>query len=194
MRAWINITAPRGRGRLRRLLIRFADGRGGASAVEFAIIALPFLMLVFGIMEISMIYLVSTTLDNATVDVARQIRTGAFQNGATANQTEAYFQSEICNELSWLGSNCSSNLYIDVRTFSSFNTMTQPSPIQSGKVTQANLQFSPGNAGDIVMVRAFYQWTLIAPALDGMVATMNGGSTLLTATSTFKNEPYSTSS
>ena len=68
-------------------------------------------------------------------------------------------------------------------------------PIVNGVMTQqSKLTFSPGKAGDIVLVRAFYQWRLFTPLLDGMAATLNGGSTLITATSVFRNEPYAVSS
>jgi Flp pilus assembly protein TadG len=178
-------------GRLGRLAARFAKGHAGSAVVEFALVALPFLALVMGVLEISMIYLVSTSLDNATSDVARKIRTGELQTAGGA--TASTFASAICGELSWLGPNCNANLYVDVRTFASFTSISQPSPVANGQVNQAALQFNPGAAGDIVLVRSFYQWTLFTPALDGMAATLNGGSTLITATAAFKNEPYSVS-
>jgi Flp pilus assembly protein TadG len=181
-------TAPRS---FAHLAARFASGRGGSAAIEFAMVALPFLMLICGILEISMIYLVSTTLENATADVARQIRTGQLQTAGGA--TAATFVSSICGELSWLGSKCSSNLYVDVRTFASFSSVNQPSPIQNGQLNQNNLTFTPGSAGDIVLVRAFYQWKLFSPLIDQMSASLNGGSTMITATAAFKNEPYGTS-
>jgi Flp pilus assembly protein TadG len=179
-----------GRGRLARMLARMARGRRGSAAVEFAMIAFPFLALIMGILEISIFFLVSTTLDNATADIARQIRTGQLQTagGATASS----FASSICGELSWLGSSCAANLHVDVRTFSTFTGITQPSPISGGVLNTSSLQFTPGAAGDIVLVRAFYQWTLFTPALDGITASMNGGSTLITSTTVFKNEPYVT--
>lgn len=174
-----------------RLAVRLAEGRGGSAAVEFAMVALPFLALIMGILEVSMIYLVSTTLENATSDVARQIRTGELQTAGGA--TQATFATSICGELTWLGSNCSSNLHVDVRTFASFSSITQSSPIKNGAIDTTALQFSPGKAGDIVLVRAFYQWTLFTPLLDGVSAQMSGGNTLITATAAFKNEPYSNS-
>jgi Flp pilus assembly protein TadG len=180
--------------RARAHLARFADGRGGSTAVEFAMIALPFLALIMGILEISMIFLVSTTLENATSDVARMIRTGELQTTGGTGATSAGFKSAICGELSWLGStNCSNNLSVDVRTFASFSAMTQSSPVTNGAVDSSKLQFTPGAAGDIVLVRAFYQWTLFTPLLDQVAATLNGGTTLITATAAFKNEPYGTS-
>jgi len=175
-------------GRFGRFATRLARGRGGSAAVEFAMVALPFLALIMGILEISMIYLVSTTLENATADVARKIRTGELQT--TGGATASTFTASICGELSWLGSGCTSKLYVDVRTFSTFAGVTQPSPVANGAVDPAALQFQLGAAGDIVLVRAFYQWTLFTPVLDGMAATLNGGSTLITATAAFKNEPY----
>jgi Flp pilus assembly protein TadG len=160
-------------------------------------VALPFLALIMGTLEIAMIYLVSTTLENATADVARQIRTGQLQ-ASCMNQTQAQcasgFTSAICGELSWLGSGCSTNLYVDVRTFASFSSMSQPSPVTNGDVDSNKLQFSPGSAGTIVLVRSFYQWTLFTPVLDQLAASLNGGSTLITATAAFKNEPYGTTS
>src|SRR5580698_6774733 len=93
--------------RLRAALTRFRSGRGGSTAVEFAMLALPFLGLLFGIIELGMIYLISTTLDNATTDAARQIRTGQLQLAGGA--TSASFATVVCNEMSWLGSNCTAN-------------------------------------------------------------------------------------
>jgi Flp pilus assembly protein TadG len=177
--------------RLSHLAARFARGRGGSTAVEFAMIALPFLALIMGIIEISMIYLVSTTLENATADVARKVRTGELQtSGTTQNKTT--FVTAICDELTWLSS-CSTNLYVDVNKFSSFSNITQTSPIKNGQVDPTQLNFVMGGPGDIVMVRAFYQWTLFTPVLDGMAATLNGGSTLIVSTAAFRNEPYGAS-
>jgi Flp pilus assembly protein TadG len=175
-------------GRFGRLATRLARGRGGSAAVEFAMVALPFLALIMGILEISMIYLVSTTLENATADVARKIRTGELQTAGTANATT--FTASICDELSWLGPSCTSKLYVDVYSFTTFAGITQPNPVANGAVVPGTLRFKLGAAGDIVLVRAFYQWTLFTPVLDGMAATLNGGSTLITATAAFKNEPY----
>jgi Flp pilus assembly protein TadG len=179
---------------LARLADRLARERNGAAALEFALIAIPFLMLVMGVLEIAMLYLVSTTLENATSDAARQIRTGTFQNGSTV--TAANFVSQICSELDWLGSasSCSSNLFVDVRTYASYTAIAEPNPISNQQITQASLTFAPGAAGSIVMVRAFYRWQLFTPGLDLMVATLNGGSTLISATAAFKNEPYGSSS
>lgn len=177
--------------RLRRLTTRFARGRDGSAAVEFAMIALPFLALIMGIIEISMIYLVSTTLENATADIARKVRTGELQTSGTTQNANTFVAS-ICGELTWLSS-CSSNLYVDVNKITSWSGYSTNAPIKNGQVDPTQLNFTMGGPGDIVMVRAFYKWTLFTPALDGMAASLNGGSTLITATAAFRNEPYAAS-
>jgi Flp pilus assembly protein TadG len=175
-------------GRLRRFLGRFARGRRGAAAVEFALVSIPFFALMFGIIEVGLIYFVATTLEAATNDAARDIRTGSIQ-GQTVPETPAAFKTLVCNKVSWLTS-CSSNLFVQVQTFSSFNSITQPSPIQSGAINQNNLKFSLGGPGDIVMVQTFYEWTVLAPALDQIGTPISGGKMLLSSTSVFRNEPY----
>ena len=170
---------------------RFARGRRGATAVEFAMIALPFFALLLGIFEVGMIFLISTTLEDATNAAARQIRTGALQTGGTT-ETAQLFANQICaGRMSWLGLQCAANLEVDVRTFSQFQSVSLPSPITNGSLQpQSQLLFQMGGPGDIVLVRTYYPWKLIAPLLDGMTAQTGGGQTLISATATFRNEPY----
>ena len=67
--------------------------------------------------------------------------------------------------------------------------MTAPNPIVSGQIKQSNLQFSIGNASNIVLVRTFYQWTMVAPGIDGMTSQLSNGQALLTSAAAFCNEP-----
>ena len=169
------------------LLRRFSHAEKGAAAVEFALIALPFFGLLFAVFEIGLMFLVATTLQNATADAARMIRTGQMQSGTA---TAAAFTTQICSELSWMGPNCASNLSVNVQTFSSFSSISGVSPVSNGKMNTAAMQFNVGAPGDIVLVQAFYQWTLIAPLIDGAAQQLSGGKTVLSATAAFRNEPY----
>lgn len=175
-------------GRLGRFAARMRAARRGAAAVEFAMLALPFFGLLCGIIEIGMIYVVATTLEDATNTAARQVRTGQLQTGGTS--TAVTFVNQICAQLSWLGSNCTSNLNIDVRTFGQFASVTAPSPVINGVFTPSTLQFTMGGPGDIVVVRSYYQWTLFTPMMNPALQTLGGGKTLISSTATFRNEPY----
>jgi Flp pilus assembly protein TadG len=176
-------------GHLRRLLSRFERERSGSTAIEFAVMAIPFLGLIFGIIELGMIYLIATTLENATTDAARQIRTCQLQNAGGATATS--FTTLICNEMTWMGSNCAANLAVDVRTFSNFSSTNIADPIASGQLNTGSLMFQMGTAGSIVLVRAYYPWTLVAPSLDGSISRLSNGQALISAATTFRNEPCS---
>ncbi len=187
--------------RLPRLLIRlaarvrerrtgssFLRARGGAAAVEMALVATPFFLLLFGILELGLVFLMSSTLENATAAAARTIRTGELQSGAAP--TAAAFKSAICNNFAFMQSDCASNLYVDVQTFSTFSSVTAPQPVKNGNFDPSVLQFSPGGPQSIVLVRAYYQWTMFTPLMSQAVQQLNGGKMLLTSTATFRNEPY----
>lgn len=173
--------------RSRSLVRRFVAARRGATAVEFALIAAPFLALMFGVLELGLVFMVSTTLDNATEAAARTIRTGELQTtGGSANS----FKTAVCNNMTWLGSSCSGKLTVDVRTFPKFADVSMSDPVTDGAVDASKTTFTPGNGEDIVVVRAYYEWTLITPMLNAGLANLGGTKRLVYSTVTFRNEPY----
>lgn len=178
----------RAAGKIRTLYRRFTAARDGATAVEFALIATPFLALMFGVLELGMVFMVSTTLDNATETAARKIRTGEFQTagGGSANT----FKTAICDSMSWLGASCATKLNVDVRTFPKFADVTLTDPITNGAFDSSKTTFVPGDREDIVVVRAYYEWTLITPMMNSGLASLGGTKRLIYSTVTFRNEPY----
>ena len=168
-------------------LARFAGARRGATAVEFALVAVPFLALVFAIFDLGMMFLVSTTMESSAQDRARTLRTGQFQS---SGGTAASYKAAICADLGWLTSDCNANLYVDVRTYPQFANPSTPNPVANQSFNANALTFNPGAACSIVLVRAFYQWPLLTPFLLGGLQQLSGGTALLTAASTFRVEPY----
>ncbi len=176
------------RRRSKRLLRSLILSERGAAAVEMALVAVPFLMLLFGIVEIGLIFMISTSLENGMDLAARTIRTGQLQTAGGA--TAASFKTTICNSFGWFQADCNTNLAVDVRTYSTFASVTAPQPVQNKVFNNAALTFTPGTPNDIVVVRAYYKWTLIAPFFNQALQQLNGGVALLTATAAFRNEPY----
>lgn len=172
---------------------RFVRDRSGVMAVEFALVAAPLMFMLFSIIELALVFMVASSLENATTEVSRQIRTGSIQLGGGGSKTA--FRNAICAELGWLQAQCQANLSVDVRTFAQFTGQSAPDPLQtSGGVTTFNegaTTYNVGAPGDIVLVRSFYRWTLISPFLEGGLERLSGGIAMMTATTTFKNEPYS---
>jgi Flp pilus assembly protein TadG len=174
-----------------RFALRFALGRRGAAAVEFALVSIPFLMLTFGIVEVAMVYYASISLENATFEAAREIRTGQLQTAGGSSATS--FTTLICNNMSWMGSGCTSNLSVSVQTFSTFQSVTSTNPVSNGTINKNTLPYQIGGPGDIVLVQSFYQWTALAPALDNIGTPLTGGQMLLQSSAVFRNEPYTSS-
>lgn len=179
-------TLLRNRNRARALLARFGAAREGATAVEFAMVALPFFTLLFAILELGLVFMVSTSLDNATDGAARRIRTGEMQ---TEGGTAVAFKTEVCERM-FLLSDCASKLSIDVRTFDQFADIDMADPVEDGDLNEDELTFEPGGPEDIVLVRAYYEWSLITPLLNDSLATLSDGRRLITTAATFRNEPY----
>ena len=178
--------------RLPLFLTRFLRARRGATAIEFAIIATPFFVLLFGIIELGMVFMVSLTLQNATDNAARKIRTGAFQTGGSA--AKADFKTLVCSSMSWLSAPCSSKLTVAVQTFANFTAAGTSGPAAAATFNPNNTCFTTGQPGDIVLVRAYNQWDVFTPLLDASLVNMGAGSgkRLISAATSFRNEPYST--
>lgn len=165
---------------------RFWRNESGASAVEFGMVLLPFLAVLMAIIESSIVLFAGQVLQTATTNSARLILTGQVQN---SGWTAAQFQSNVCANLSAMF-NCANNLYIDVRAFSSFSSVTLPSATNANGTLSNNYVFQPGNPGDVVVVRLIYQWPVYASALGIGIATTAGNTNTLVATAAFRNEPY----
>ena len=165
----------------------YARSRSGSALIEFAIVAPVFFLLLFGIIETGLVFFASTALENATNDAARLIRTGQAQS---ASMTQAAFRTQVCNEITPLLA-CDSNLQIDVESYSGFGSANFVAPTTSGSLNQNLNNFSPGNAGDVVLVRTFYTWSVLTPLLQPFLANLSNGKHLINATAAFRNEPYS---
>jgi len=182
---------------LRTALRRFRGNRRGSAAVEFALVAPVFFALLFAIIETAIMFFASQVLETITQNSARVVLTGQAQSGSVGSCavggvatacTQATFKTYVCSQIPALF-NCSS-LYVDVESYSSFSSVTLSSHIDAAGNFDTNMLYSPGNAGDIVVVRLFYQWPLFVTGLGYNISNVAGNKRLLVATAAFKNEPY----
>ena len=153
-------------------------------------VATPLIIMMLAIFEYALAFLVMVTLDNATRSAARQIRTGEAQ---TASVSASTFKSMVCDKMTWLSkTDCTGNLQVDARVFSSFASSGAPDPTSNGSFDSTKLKFDLGGPGQIIVVTSYYKWKLISTALlSGLSSTMFGtGNFAATASSAFRNEPY----
>ncbi|HXG78115.1 MAG TPA: TadE/TadG family type IV pilus assembly protein [Methyloceanibacter sp.] len=170
--------------------VRFGGDRSGASALEFALVAVPLLLLLFGIFQVALIYLGNLAIEGAAAQGARLIRTGQAQmQGLNANT----FKEKVCEQLPAFLT-CA-KLQVDVRRFNNFGSTQLTNPLDDSGNMKSSFSYDPGNAGDVVVVRVFYAWDVTAefPSLLNM-SNMSGNQRLLMATVAFRNEPYENTS
>lgn len=187
MRKTASCSTVRG-GNITRLLRRFRRGEQGASTVEFAMVVAPFLALLFAILETAIIFFASQTLETAAADSARLILTGQAQ---AQSYTSASFKQQVCNRIMALF-DCANGLYVDVKTYKDFSAVDAglQKPIDATGKFVATTTYSPGVAGDIVVVRLMYQWPVYVSLLGMDLSNMSGNKRLLMATAVFRNEPF----
>lgn len=173
---------------MRAALARFRRAREGATALEFALVAAPFLFMIFSIIELALVFVMSTTLENAVADAGRRIRTGELQTNGQANA--AAFRQQICDGMGWLEDSCPNRLSVDVRAFTTFASASAPDPTADGIIEPDELSFEAGKAESVVLVRAWYRWPLVTPFLSKALSKLDTGEALVVSATTFRNEPY----
>lgn len=180
-------------GRLRR---RFREDTDGATAVEFGIVAIPFLALIFGILELALIFFIGAVMSQAVSDTGRLVRVGAFQGCGAASE----FKTLVCDSMKGLMS-CKSNLRIDLMTASSFQTVSMVDPGDGGLDPDDESKevddgtFASTGPSDPVILKATFYYPMALPNFMTRLETIPGsGRHLITATTAFRNEPFPTSS
>lgn len=185
----------------RRTFWRFRRSRDGAAALEFALLAIPYFMIVFAILETCIAFLGDQLVGFAVDNMARKIRTGEITKVTTPQED---FRRQFCEEISILIT-CSpteivtaSKLYLDVRSFPDFASIPLDIPrVSSDRFADLNPakieNYAPGGPKTINMVRAYYRWPIItdlvrpyistARPADGSMSTF-----LIVQTATFRNE------
>jgi Flp pilus assembly protein TadG len=181
-----------GKQRRKRFGAFFRDSNG-ASAVEFALIATPFLALIAGLTQTFLLFFAQSALENAVRASARQILTGQVQTtdasaGMVAGQ--AAFRQTVCNNANVLFT-CA-GLMIDVQVANNWSSANAGTPTltydANGNVNNT-WQFNPGNSGDIVVLRVMYLWpTFFGPIAFNMGNQPNGSREIM-ASAAFQNEP-----
>lgn len=167
-----------------RLFKKLSKDRGGTTAIEFAFLALPFFGLIFGIIQIGIVFLVNQTLDGAVETAARLIQTGQVQ---ASNISESAFKTTVCNNLS-LVANCQENLLISVESFPNFASIDTSLLYDENDFPIISGTYNPGQGGDIVIVSAAVSVSIVVGSIFRDVLSGNG--TRLTASTAFTNEQF----
>lgn len=167
-----------------------ADSPKANAAIEFAMVAPIFFLLLLAIVEDGVIYFAGATLQYATDNAARYVRTGQAQ---AATLTQAQFRQRICADITPL-LQCNTNLQVDLQAYTGYGGASFTNPTDAnGNLNPALNNYQTGTACNVVLLRVFYTWNIITPLLSPFLTNMSTGKHLITATSAFRNEPFTSS-
>lgn len=167
-----------------RVVRRFNGSRDGTTAVEFAILAFPFFLLLFGIIECSLLFFAGQMLESSVDDVGRKIRTGQLND----TMTEQEFKDEVCAATALLF-DCS-EIKVDLQVAATFDALGDPPTPNGGVVDHSSYSFTPPCPEQIAMVTVSYEWPIFTNYVAAHVSALNSGNALLNAMAVFRTEPY----
>ncbi len=186
------MTGPIGRMRRRmagaRLAQEMAADRRGATAIEFGILAIPFILLVFAVLETSVSFTAEQVMANATDKLARKIRTGEIKPSGT---DKAAFRALICKDIEiFVPAGCP-NLHFDLQNYAKFTDVPKAIPFsEPGVIDVSGFKYTPGGAGTINNLRVIYEWPVITDIMKSKMAGLKDGKILLYTSTTWQNEPF----
>jgi Flp pilus assembly protein TadG len=179
-----------------RLLRQWSTDIAGATAIEFGIVAIPFLMFIMGLIGCAFFFFVTNSIEKGMDQTSRLIRTGeAVADKMTVND----FKDSICDGAGfWI--RCK-DLQIFVKSYTAgWGELAQDKPqpcVDANGVIQTNpapgtdlIAIYSGAASDVVVVTACYKWTLTAKLPLFKIGNMSDGSMMLQSATAFRSEPY----
>jgi len=172
---------PRGRRSWREI----ARDRSGVAAVEFAMLGLPFLLLLLLLLETGGIFIAELVMDQAVSTVGREVRTGQVTN---ADLTEAEFKNKICQEVNFLF-DCA-NLHVDLRTYGSFSSISNAVPVKDGDIDGSGFAYTKPGSEQIAALKVYYKWPLYTEIMRSSITDMSDRSFVIVGTAVFQTEPF----
>lgn len=186
--------------RMPRALTRFRRSNDGSAAIEFALLAFPFFLLVFATIEAFVAFAGEQLLENAVDTMARQVRTGQAKN-----LDKEEFRTKFCAEINIMircadeEDPADQKLYLDVREFASFaaipNYIPKQSNTQFSDLDSSDFAYSPGGPKSINIVRAYYRWEVMTDLVRPFITNIRKDGEmprdyLMVATAAFRNENF----
>lgn len=168
---------------------RFMRRKEGMAMIEFAMVAMPLIVLIVGGIQLMIVMFTQQMLETASEALSRKILTGTVQQQAL---TQTQFVTLACSLLP-VTMNCN-HLIIDVKvvgTFSSADT-TRPSAATLGNPTAPTvLTYNTGASGQIVVLRLIYALPVVTLPGFNLQSNATYGLNYPMATNVFKNESFS---
>jgi Flp pilus assembly protein TadG len=170
---------------------RYGKSESGATAVEFALVALPFFGLLGVILETGSMMFVEYGLQSGVQESARQARTGQAQGAGT---TLAQYKTLICKNAA-LVSQCGTSLTVYANSYTSWSQLAASMPSfinigvkDDGTMNPAAYKLGAPTCPSILV--ATYDWKFMMPMMNYMGNIQSGTARRLVGFAMFQTEPY----
>ena len=179
------------------LMRRWRREESGTTAIEFGIVAMPFLLLLFGIMSVCLFYFANFSIENAVWQASRAIRTGQMQTsqGAYTGLTtdaarKAAFKKAMCAAAPTF-LDCNSKAVVIIQSNANFAGISEPSCATNGTIiADSAAAFNPGTGSSVVLVTVCYPWKWGGKLPLFKLGNLQDGALLMQASVAFRSEPY----
>lgn len=174
-----------------RALRGFRRDRRGATSIEFAMVGLPFFLLIGAVFEGALLCMAQLTLDESLDQAARQVFTGTFQKAADGTDPGARLRNLMCGGRTVMYS-CA-DLKIEVAVSTSFASIAPIDPYDAQNkaiATGFGSAFACPTGNDVVVIRAVSTAPHIMP-MNLSVRLVGQFKQMISATAVFQAEPYS---
>ena len=141
----------------RRRWLSFRKSQDGTAAVEFALVSIPFFLILFSILEQGFYFLGNRLIDAGVNQISREIKTRQI---TADNTSEAEFKNTLCAKTLMAIFDCA-KLSVDVRVIASFAAPAAPPVNPDGSLDTSGFGFAPGGRSTINVVRAYYDWPTV---------------------------------
>ncbi len=171
------------------MLARFVRDRSGSTAIEFVMLALPFSLLVFAILESCIAFAGQQVLAMAADDVARQLRTGQIR---AADVNEQSVRKLICDRIDVVVAKDCPGLIVDLRSYPTFADAAREriNLTSAREIDTTGFDVLSGPAMSKNMLRVFYKWPVITDFMRASLSNLKDGYTLQFAAYVWQNEPF----
>jgi Flp pilus assembly protein TadG len=167
---------------------RFSNERKGSVAIEFGILAIPFIALIFAILESCLSFATQQLIANAADRISRDVRTGRLR---AADLSGVKLHNLVCNGIRLMAPAGCPDLIIDLNNYPSFADVPVRVPFTAGgDINTTGFAINPGGPSTVNHLRVYYRWPVMTDFMRQSMSNMPGGKTLLLSSATWRNEPF----
>ena len=164
----------------RRYLNRFKRDEQGVTAIEFALVLPPFLMLTLGTLEVAFMQITNSNIAHSIHEISRPIYTG----NASCDFDAEDFRAMVCQDMSLVSeADCMGNTKIVIEQIADFTAQ------RNQDLSSVTESADTGAGGDTMMVQVYHSWETMFPYSEKWLGGKEGAVTLVQSTA-FRNEPY----